>query len=96
MKIFNPKVFHVGMDTIKNDESLYTKENHDKKMKAVMTFSDQRTALGTKNLLIGITMHFDGEYGGERQLIPEISHIRAFDGWPKKIIKEVEEIKKND
>ena len=93
--VLNQKVFTTAIETIKADQSIFAEENHKKVMTAVITFEKQRTSLGVKNLLLGIKMRFEGEYGGDRSLIPEITHIRAFDGWPVEITNEVAEAKKN-
>lgn len=93
--VLNQKVFSTAIETIKADQSLFAEENHKKIMTAVITFEGQRTSLGKKNLLLGIKMSFEGEYGGDRSLVPEITHIRAFDGWPAEIVNEVAEAKKN-
>lgn len=91
--VLNKNVFSAAIETIKKDESIFEEKNHGKEMSAVLTFENQRTSLGIKNLLVRINMHFDGEYGGERSLLPEIAYIRAFDGWPAEITEEVESAK---
>lgn len=91
--VLNKNVFSSAIEAIKKDESIFEEKNHSKKMSAVLTFENQRTSLGVKNLLVRINMSFEGEYGGERSLLPEIAYIRAFDGWPAEITEEVESAK---
>jgi hypothetical protein len=88
------KVYEAAIAKIRDDDEIFKEENHNKKLKVLLSFEKVRTVLGLKNLLFCIEISFDGTYGPDRVMRADISYIRVFDGWPAEITKEIEDAKK--